>query len=185
MNVQIEVLDHRELSRVRAIDVSESVRRIYVCTQGALERIDACFEIRSWDDAAFQRMTARLQPKLAAGGALLGAFMRTELVGAAVLAGEFLCERANQLELAFLYVDRRHRGRGVGTNLLGALSELARTRGADELYISASDTEPAIDFYLRHGCILARYVVAAIRAENEPTDIALTLDLRAPGLTAG
>ncbi len=170
MNVHIEALDHRELHRVRAIDVSESVRRIYVCKQGALERIDACFEIPSWDDASFRRMTARLEPKLAAGGVLLGAFMRTGLVGAAVLGGEFLSERPNQLELAFLYVDRPHRGRGVGTKLLVALAELARTRGADELYISASDTEPAIDFYLRTAaCSLATSSPRSAPRTSRPT----------------
>ena len=56
------------------------------------------------DEAAIAGDKERLAPKLAAGGVLLGAFDGDRLVGVAVLGGEFLGTRANQLGLAFLYV---------------------------------------------------------------------------------
>jgi hypothetical protein len=56
------------------------------------------------------------------------------------------------------------------------LCRRARGRGAEQLYISASDTESAVGFYLGYGCRPAERVDPELFA-LEPTDIHLTLDL--------
>ncbi len=94
-----------------------------------------------------------------------------------MLGGEFVDAGSDALEVAFLHVSRPYRRRGIATALLDELSRRARGRGARQLYVSASDTESAIAFYLRHGWRPAEEVDPAIAAENEPTDIALTLGL--------
>jgi ribosomal protein S18 acetylase RimI-like enzyme len=176
-DVRVERLPAEELERIREIDRSETVDALYVREGSELRRTETRLEIPPWDDAAIARIKARLAPKLAAGGVLLGALDGAELVGAAVLSGQFVGVPPNQLEVAFLYVDSGRRGVGIGRRLLDELCRIARSRGAQQLYVSASDTESAVGFYLRYGAEPADRVEQTIAAENEPTDIQLTLRL--------
>jgi ribosomal protein S18 acetylase RimI-like enzyme len=173
----VRELEPRELDRMRALDRSEVARFVYVREGDELRPVEADLEIPTWDEAAVAEATARLAPKLAAGGVLLGAFDGDRLVGVAVLGGERIGTRANRLELAFLHVNAGDRRRGVARKLADELCRRARGRGAEQLYVSASDTESAIRFYLRHGWRPAEHVEPAIVAENAPTDIQLVLDL--------
>jgi ribosomal protein S18 acetylase RimI-like enzyme len=175
--VRIEQLPRAELGRIREIDRSETVASVYLREGDELQRVETRLEIPPWNDDEIARIKARLARKLAAGGVLLGALDGDELVGAAVLGGELVGMPPNQLELAFLYVDNHHRGRRIGGALLDEVCRIAKARGARSLCISASDTESAIGFYIKHGARLARQIDLGIAAENEPTDIQLTLDL--------
>jgi N-acetylglutamate synthase-like GNAT family acetyltransferase len=56
----------------------------------------------------------------------------------------------------------------------------ARELGAQRLYVSATESENTVDFYLRRGCRLAEEVDPALFA-LEPNDIHLELDLTAGG----
>jgi ribosomal protein S18 acetylase RimI-like enzyme len=176
-DVRIEQLPPAELDRIRGIDRSETVASVYIREGDELQRVESRLEIPAWNDGEIAHMKARLARKLAGGGVLLGALDGDELVGAAVLGGELVGVSPNQLELAFLYVDNNHRGRRIGAALLDEVCRIAQGRGARGLCISASDTESAIGFYLKHGSRLARQIDLGIAAENEPTDIQLTLDL--------
>ena len=69
------------------------------------------------------------------------------------LAGGF--RLADQLQLAYLYVTRAYRARGVGTQLFEAAVSCARAAGANAVYVSATPTENTVDFYLKRGCVLA------------------------------
>jgi ribosomal protein S18 acetylase RimI-like enzyme len=133
-------------------------------------------EAPRWDERYVEKLAAQLTPKLAAGGTLLGAFEGEELAGVGVLGGEFIGEPANQLEIAFLYVSRPYRRQGVAKRLMDELAEIARARGAEELYISATETESAVGFYLDYGCRLAERVNPELY-RLEPKDIHLTLTL--------
>ena len=79
---------------------------------------------------------------------------------------------ADQMQLAYLYVSRAYRGRGVGTELFEATSTFAREAGANALYVSATPTENTVDFYLNRGCILAPEPDPKLLAA-EPDDIHL------------
>jgi GNAT superfamily N-acetyltransferase len=127
-----------------------------------------------WSEAELAEIAERLAPVLEAGGVALGAFAGDRLVGAAVLGGERFGSR---LELAFLYVDAAARGRGAATALLDEVCRRARARGAAQLYVSASDTESSIGFYLDRGWRPADPPEAALAAGYPPSDIGLTLDL--------
>jgi ribosomal protein S18 acetylase RimI-like enzyme len=176
-DVRIEQLPVEDLDRIREIDRSETVGALHVRDGDELRPIETRLEIPPWGDAELERIKARVAPKLAAGGVLLGAFAGDQLVGAAVLSGRFVSQPQDHLELAFLYIDNSHRGRGIGKTLLEEVSRSARDRGASGLYISASDTDSAVRFYLKEGCRLAHQIDPKIAAENEPTDIHLTRDL--------
>jgi GNAT superfamily N-acetyltransferase len=116
----VRVEELRDPARIREIDRSESVSTLYVHEDGELRAIDADLELPGWDEAELARLTARLAGLLEAGRVVLGAFEGDELVGAAALAGA---------ELAFLYVSRSHRGRGVAKRLLDDVA-LRAGRGA-------------------------------------------------------
>ena len=57
-----------------------------------------------------------------------------------------------------------------------ATAPIQRERGAEQLYISASETDSAIGFYLAYGCRLAERLDPELRA-LEPNDIHLVCDL--------
>jgi GNAT superfamily N-acetyltransferase len=133
-------------------------------------------EAPRWDEQYAAKLAAQLEPKLAAGGTFLGAFDGEQLAGVAVLGGEFIGEHANQLEIAFLYVSRPFRRQGVAKRLMDELATRARARGAKELYISATETESAVGFYLDYGCRLAERVDPEL-FRLEPTDIHFTRTL--------
>ena len=145
------------------------MRALYVDEHGELRAVDVELELPTWDEAELAAARERLAPMLAAGGVLLGAFEGERLAGVAVLGGA---------ELAFLHVDRAHRGRGIARALLDEVCSRARDRGAEELLVSASDTDSSIRFYLGYGCRLAAEVDAELAALMPATDIQLTLDLR-------
>jgi ribosomal protein S18 acetylase RimI-like enzyme len=176
VDVRVQELDAGDLDRIGDIDRSERTSSLYVHEDGALRAVPVDLAIPTWDEAALARVKARLRPKLATGGVLVGALDGDRLVGAAVLAGEWMGPRADQLELAFLYVSSDWRGRGIGRRLMDHACRRAREHGAARLYVSASDTCSAIRFYLGYGCRPAEHVDAALAA-LVPTDIHLTCDL--------
>jgi len=176
VDVRIEELSAGELDRIREIDRSEQARFKYVYDHGELRPVEINHDIPAWSDAMVAELKEMLAPKLAAGGVLLGALDDERLVGAAVLGGERIGRRSDQLQMAFLYVSNGYRRRGVARALMDEVCRRARERGARRLYISAAETESAVGFYLDYGCRLAESVDPALFA-LEPTDIHLTLDL--------
>jgi GNAT superfamily N-acetyltransferase len=174
--VEIAELHVDGLVRLREIDRSEHARRVYAYDRGILRPVERELEIATWSEAELAETTTRLAGKLAEGGVAYATLDDARLVGLAVLGGERLGVAGDQLELAFLHVDRGHRRRGIARALLGRACDEARARGASQLYISASDTDAAIDFYLGVGCVLADRLDPALFAQW-PDDIHLTLGL--------
>jgi len=89
------------------------------------------------------------------GGTFLGVFDAQALVGMGVLENDRVGRASDQMQLAYLYVSRAYRGRGVGMQLFEAAVAFAREGGAKALYVSATPTENTVDFYLNRGCVLA------------------------------
>jgi GNAT superfamily N-acetyltransferase len=54
-------------------------------------------------------------------------------------------------QLAYLFVSRSHRRRGVAVTLLEELTEWAREHGARELYVSSAHSASAVGFYQAAG----------------------------------
>ncbi|MBT2699071.1 GNAT family N-acetyltransferase [Bacillus sp. ISL-40] len=72
--------------------------------------------------------------------------------------------------MAFLYTSNGYRKKGIGKRLMDKVSEIARGKGAKKLYISATETESAVNFYLNYGCKFAPKVHEELFALN-PEDI--------------
>jgi ribosomal protein S18 acetylase RimI-like enzyme len=174
--MEIRELGHDELGRIGEIDRSESVRFKYVYEHGALRPVEINHEIPTWNEAMVADAIRMLEPKLREGGVFLGAFDGDRMVGVAVLGGALIGRAHDQLQLAFLYVSNGYRRLGLARRLLDEVCALARMKGARQLYISATETESAVGFYLGYGCRLAGQVDEELY-RLEPLDIHLTLDL--------
>jgi ribosomal protein S18 acetylase RimI-like enzyme len=172
----MEELGLDELARIREIDRSERAEGFFVVEDGSLRLVERDLEIPTWDDAEFADAIERLSASLAGGGVTLAIADGPRLVAAAVLGGEFLAGEERRLELVFLHVSRSHRRLGLARRLLDEVCRRARERGAEQLYISSSDVEPAVRFYLGYGCVPAARTDPAI-VGRWPTDIQLTLQL--------
>jgi ribosomal protein S18 acetylase RimI-like enzyme len=148
-----------------------------VYERGRLRAVANVHEAPRWSDEYVAKLVAQLEPKLGDGGVFLGAFDGDVLAGVGVLGGRFLGLSRNQLEVAFLHVSRAYRRRGIARRLMDELADRARRRGAEELYISATESESAVGFYLSYGCRLAERVDPELY-RLEPDDIHFTLNLR-------
>jgi ribosomal protein S18 acetylase RimI-like enzyme len=173
--VNVEELPLDQLDRIAEIDRSETATALYRVVDGGLVREEVHIEVPTWGEE-LERAKELLRWKLAGGGALLGIEDEGRLVAVAALGGRFLGERGHQLELAFLYVSNGYRRRGLARSLMDECARRARERGAEQLYVSASDMDSAIGFYLAYGCRLADRVDPGLYA-LEPDDIHLVLDL--------
>ena len=167
-----------DLGRIREIDRSERATGFFVVEDGVLTRIERELEIPGWTEDELAKGVERLGASLAGGGLLLGALDDGALVAAAVLGGLWLEGAPDRLELVFLHVSSTHRRRGLAGMLFDEVCRRARERGARQLYISSSDVEPAVRFYLGRGCRVAEQVDPAIQ-RRWPTDVQLTLELLA------
>jgi ribosomal protein S18 acetylase RimI-like enzyme len=174
--VLIRELGPADLGRIGEIDRSERVGAFYVVEGGVLERVERDLEIPTWTEAELAEAVARLERALASGGILLGVEDGPTLVAAAVLGGGRLAGATHRIELVFLHVSSTHRRRGLARMLFDEVCRRARERGADELYVSSSDLEPALQFYLARGCKPTDRPDPAVVA-RWPTDIQLTLML--------
>jgi ribosomal protein S18 acetylase RimI-like enzyme len=174
--VDLRELGLTELGRIREIDRSEHADAVYVVDDGGLRRVVRMLELPTWTEAELAETMQRLSGSVAAGGVFLGVLDGTALVAAAMLGGELLAGEPERLELVFLHVSRTHRRRGLARQLFGEVCRRARAAGAEQLYISSSDVEPAVRFYLGQGCQLAERVDPGL-VERWPTDVQLTLAL--------
>jgi ribosomal protein S18 acetylase RimI-like enzyme len=85
---------------------------------------------------------------LEAGGVLLGALDGDRLAAVAILRYRLTESMAH---LAFLHVSREYRRQGIAAQLTEEMVRLARLDGARELYVSATESESAVGFYLSQG----------------------------------
>lgn len=172
MSFIIKSLPTEALSRLAEIDRSEDVRLNYTYENGAIQAHKVDLQAPAWSAERIAAYIAELTPELEQGGVLLGALDGDRLAGVAVLGNRFLGRAQNQLQLVFLHVSREYRRQGVASQLFAAAANLARQRGAQVMYISATESESAVGFYLSQGCQLAPEVDPDLYAK-EPEDIHL------------
>ncbi|SET09080.1 GNAT family N-acetyltransferase [Paenibacillus sp. NFR01] len=159
-----------DAQQIRQIDRSEFIGRYYKCQDGILKEIAAGHECPNWSDGDYAEMIARYEDELRNGGAAYGAYDGETLVGFGVLAHKFRGADNDQLQLDLMYVSRNYRRQGIGRRILEALSREAVAKGAKSLYISATETESAVKFYMSCGSDMTDSVDAELFAK-EPLDI--------------
>jgi GNAT superfamily N-acetyltransferase len=165
-----------EVELIWTIDRSEVHHHIYEAHEGQLVLVPKYFDVPGWRPEAIEKETAVLLDCFDRGGAFLGVFDGEPLVGIGVLESARVGRAGDQMQLFYLYVSRAYRGSGVGTQLFDAAASIARSAGANALYVSATPTQNTVDFYLGRGCVLAPEPDPKLLAA-EPEDIHLICPL--------
>lgn len=168
----MRLLTRDEVELIWTIDRSEVHHYTYELRESKLVRVPNYFEVPGWRPDAAAKETPVLLDRFDRGGTFVGVFNAEALIGISVLESARVGRGRDQMQLAYLYVSRTYRGRGVGMQLFEAAVSLAREAGAKALYISAAPTENTVDFYLNRGCVLAPEPDPALLAA-EPDDIHL------------
>jgi predicted N-acetyltransferase YhbS len=174
--MRLRPLTRDEVELIWTIDRSEVHHHIYQLRGGQLVRTPRYFEVPGWRPGAVEKETPLLLDCYDRGGTFLGVFDAGALIGMAVIESARVGRARDQMQLAYLYVSRPYRGRGVGTQLFDAAVSFAREAGANALYVSATPTENTVDFYLNRGCVLAPEPDPRLLAA-EPDDIHLLYPL--------
>jgi len=159
------------------IDRSERVEGSYRVVSGALEFGGVESEVGPWDERELHEYVMRLVGVLDAGGVGFGAWNASRLVGIGSLDVRPVGGDPTLLKLDMLYVNSRHRKRGIGRALTSMLLDEARMHGATALYVSATPTRSTIDAYIEMGAeLLATPDPELFRLE--PEDVHLVLKVR-------
>jgi ribosomal protein S18 acetylase RimI-like enzyme len=143
----IRQLQAADWQRLHEIDLSEHITLIYRLVDGELQP-----EAHDWrrppgDVAFWDHQIAEWQDTLKLD-VWLGAFVEERLAGLASLRYELA---PNLAQLTTLHVSQHYRRQGVARALVQAVIELAQARGATSLYVSATPSESAVNFYLSQG----------------------------------
>ncbi|BFH64051.1 GNAT family N-acetyltransferase [Paenibacillus azoreducens] len=168
--MMIRQMQLHESGLIRQIDRSEQIGKIYKMNQGMLETAPAGHECPTWDERETQELIERFEYELKSGGVAFGAFDGETLVGFGVLGHKFRGENQDQLQVDLMYVSRSHRRQGIGTKIIQELGREAKERGASYLYISSTETESAVQFYMASGGKITDHVDEEL-FRLEPEDI--------------
>ena len=176
MTINYQKLTRDQIRFLSQIDRSETVPRIYVMKDGALELVGHDFVIPDWSAAEKQQRIAELQALYDSGATFLGAFDGPLLVGLAALDHHFVKTGKKRLNLAGIWVSKGYRGRYINRTLFQWAAQEAHKQGAYAMYISATPSQNTVDFYRNLGCRPANPIDPDLFAK-EPEDIHLELAL--------
>lgn len=150
--IHIQQLPASDIARLAEIDRSERVRVGYTYRDGVLQAREVDWHVPAWHTGdgphSLQAMVRFCTEDLETGGVLLGALDGEQLAGLAILRPPL---DGRMAQLAFLHVSRPYRRQGIAARLVEETSRLARLEGARALYVSATESESAVGFYLSQG----------------------------------
>ncbi|MBO9131480.1 GNAT family N-acetyltransferase [Bacillus sp. 165] len=135
-------------------------------------KLKADYFTEQWDDEKKELVIHSLRHCVKTGGSVVGAFIRTNLVGFANVEGELFGSNKEYLELPYIHVSNECRNRGIGKKLFELCCIKAKQMGAKKLYIATHPSEETQYFYQAAGCIVAVEINQRIY-DKEPLDIQL------------
>ena len=145
--ITIRFMNEDELGLAADIDVSESGSAIYQCVAGQLKRIEQTWQRADWSAETWQENLADWA--FLGRDVILGAFADDhKLVGMAILGYH---KTATMAQLVSIHVSRAYHRRGIGSQLLAKLVQMARDMGKTEMYVWATNSQAAVEFYLNQG----------------------------------
>lgn len=165
-------LQRNEVEKIWQIDRREVIDNVYSLENGVLVLHPEHFDMQGWPPGEAAIYTPILLDCFDRGGWFCGVFDNDQLVAVAVLESKRIGSINDQLQLKFLHVSRDYRGLRLGKHLFDLARQAATSRGATQMYISATPSEHTINFYLRQGCVVTAKVDPDLFA-LEPEDIHL------------
>lgn len=166
------------LSKLADLDRSEIVRTGYKIESGRLVAYSVNWDVPSFrlegsGDHTLAHQIEFCRDHLNRGARMHGAFAGERLIGIGIMTPEI---RPKLAQLAYLHVSRSYRRSGVAARLLLELISWTQSTGAESIYVSATPSESAVGFYLRHGFTPASAPLPELLA-LEPDDIHMILTL--------
>lgn len=179
-NIEVRLLSPSDIELLHRIDRTEQLEVEYRVENGKLVSSDSTLEVPPWDttgsgDHSVSRLVAFCEPHLDEGAQLLGAFRAGAIVGMALVESTL---RPEVGWLALLHVSNGQRRGGVGQALWRAAVSIVEDSGGETIYVSATPTGSAVQFYLKQGCRLAEAdEIVPELFDAEPDDIHLVCPL--------
>ena len=166
------------LHKLESLDRSEIIRTGYKIVDGELISIEVQWNIPSFfkDDSGDHSVQAQIdfcRGHLKRGGIMVGAFQGEVLVGVGVLTPDI---HPGVAQLAYLQVSSEFRRTGVATSIVRELERRAVEFGSASIYVSATPSESAVNFYLSRGYEVANQPIHDL-VQLEPEDIHMFKDL--------
>ncbi|MAU08910.1 MAG: GNAT family N-acetyltransferase [Anaerolineaceae bacterium] len=170
--IEITLLPPEDIARIMDIDRSEFIPATYTYENGQLLRHDNPHDCPTWshdDDPhwSYAGHIAQFKRLLDAGGALIGAVDGERLAAFAVLRYKLVDDMA---QLGALFVSNGYRRQGLAYKLCAEADRLAREHDAKRMYVSATPSESAVNFYLSQGFVPTDTPHPEL-FEKEPDDI--------------
>ena len=157
-----------EIARIGEIDRTEEIRVGYRCKlaedgqsiEMIEERRDPPELVPHWSDEGIERRASWWTREVEKGGAVFVSEAAGKLTGIAIMGPE---KHGKCAELIAIFVDKDHRGLGLGRSLMQQLEGEARDRGIEALYVGANENERSLGFHQRMGfrivCLMDASVV--------------------------
>ena len=172
----IRTLAPNELSKLSEIDVSEEVTLAYRWQNGTLLSFPRQSARPKWSAADWATHLAEWQHNLHPD-LWLGAFDGEQLAGAASLRYRLPgMSSVRMAQLTTLHIDKAYRRQGVARQLFAEIKRLAKESGATSIYVSATESQSAVGFYLRQGFVPTDHPHPELFA-LEPEDIHMICQL--------
>jgi GNAT superfamily N-acetyltransferase len=140
-----------DISRIGEIDRAETIAMKYSCRATpnyGIElqtiQLDPPEEVPDWDADGVRRRARWWKSEIDEGGALFVAEEDGQLQGFAVLGRE---KAARSAEMVALFIDKDHRGKGLGKELVQLLESEAAKRGLHTIYVQSNETASSVGFY--------------------------------------
>ncbi len=161
-----EILLKELQEHIDEIDISERGRLIYHWVDGEVKPKPEEWDRPRWEPGAWRDGTW-VNVLSHPGAKAWGAFEDDKMVGMIVYRPHLT---DNTAQLSALFVSRGYRRRGISTQLTAQLERQARLDGHTELYVSATPSESAVNFYRSCGFTPTTQVNLELFA-LEPEDI--------------
>lgn len=180
--MKIRPMAKEEIRQFHQLNRSEIVRQVYYFRAGKLELEDEFYDIPDWSSEDKEERIQYLEDLYDKGGVIVGAFDDELLVGVGTLGVRFMGENKTLLNLDGLWVSSTHRKQGVGSQLVDQITKIAKERGAQGLYVSATESKNTVQFYLNKGFIPTD-TPDPILFDKEPRDIHMILRFEQSGIS--
>ena len=174
--MNIRTLAPNELHLLSQIDVSETITLFYRMVDGKLESYQRTSARPHWNATDWAHETEMWQRNLHPD-LWLGAFDNDRLVGAASLRYRLPGMTSERMaQLTTLHIDKAYRRQGVARQIFAEIKRLAQKSGATSIYVSATESQSAVGFYLSQGFVPTNEPNPQ-QFELEPEDIHMTLEI--------
>ena len=178
MSIEYRQLRSDECDRISEIDASHFIERAWRETDGVKKLVEI-----NWQDEGFpngyDNHLEALRGTFAGGGFVIGAFDKEVLIGFCSINRRILGNQYKYILLDQIFISNAYRGKGIGKRLFLQSADMARSWGADKLYICAGSAENTISFYSSLGCVDAKEINQELY-EGDTRDLQLEYDLYKP-----